>query len=95
MYIDLGGGNKAIVGDQLAFNTLMTQGSLPWRSVDAEADWRVLRAHNDIVKVCPAIARAALVFAPKLVLAQPAHSAALACGCSHLHCQSICIRVAM
>ena len=51
MYVDLGGGNKAIVGDQLAFNTLMTRGSQPWASVDAVADWRVVWAHDKTVKV--------------------------------------------
>jgi hypothetical protein len=50
-YVDLGGGSKAIVGDQLAFNTLITRGSYPWRSVDAAEDWRVVWAHNQTVKV--------------------------------------------
>lgn len=51
MYVDLGGGNRAIVGDQLAFNTLMTQNALPWQIVDVEGDWRVVWAHNRTVKV--------------------------------------------
>ena len=52
MYVDLGGGNKAIVGDQLAFNTLITAESRPWVSVDPDTDWRVVWAHNHNVKVC-------------------------------------------
>jgi hypothetical protein len=51
MYADLGGGTKAIVGDQLAFNTLITRGSYPWKSVDAAGDWRVVWAHDHTVKV--------------------------------------------
>ena len=51
MYVDLGGGNKAIVGDQLAFNTLMTKDAIPWKSVDAETDWRVVWGHQGAVHV--------------------------------------------
>jgi Nucleotide-diphospho-sugar transferase len=51
MYIDLGGGARAIVGDQLAFNTLITEGAKPWQSVDPAGDWRVLWAHNHSVHV--------------------------------------------
>jgi Nucleotide-diphospho-sugar transferase len=51
MYVDLGGGNRAIVGDQLAFNTLMTRGSMPWSSVDAQEDWRVVWGHDQTVQV--------------------------------------------
>lgn len=51
MYVDLGGGNRAIVGDQLALNTLMTAGSLPWQSVSSKADWRVVWAHNKTLQV--------------------------------------------
>jgi hypothetical protein len=51
MFVDLGGGNKAIVGDQLAFNTLITKDALPWVSVDADADWRVVWAHSHTVQV--------------------------------------------
>ena len=51
MYVDLGGGNTAVVGDQLALNKLMTQGSLPWESVAAAEDWRVVWAHDRRVKV--------------------------------------------
>jgi Nucleotide-diphospho-sugar transferase len=51
MYVNIGGG-QAVVGDQLAMNTLMTQGSQPWRSVDAAGDWRVVWAHSRTVKAC-------------------------------------------
>lgn len=51
MYADVGGGKKAIVGDQLAFNTLMTRQSTPWVSVDAAEDWRVVWGHDRTVKV--------------------------------------------
>lgn len=51
MYVDLGGGNKAIVGDQLAFNTLMTRDSLPWTSVNTSQDWRVVWGHDKTVQV--------------------------------------------
>ena len=51
MYVDVGGGQKAIVGDQLAFNTLMTRQSTPWISVNASEDWRVVWGHDKTVKV--------------------------------------------
>jgi Nucleotide-diphospho-sugar transferase len=50
MYVDLGGG-KAVVGDQLAFNTLITQNSQPWQTVAPGSDWRVVWAHNHTVQV--------------------------------------------
>eukprot|EP00892_Ulva_mutabilis_P003418 jgi/Ulvmu1/1448/UM011_0178.1 len=53
MYADLGGGATAVVGDQLALNKLMAQGALPWESVDAAADWRVVRAHDKQLKLLP------------------------------------------
>jgi hypothetical protein len=51
MYVDVGKGSKAVVGDQLAFNTLMTRNSQPWESVDATEDWRVVWGHDKTVKV--------------------------------------------
>ena len=68
MYVDLGGGNKAVVGDQLAFNTLMTRNALPWESVDGERDWRVVWAHDRTVKVC---VRCCLAFGARTFQRQP------------------------
>lgn len=51
MYVSLGNGAKAIMGDQLAFNSLVTQGSHPWKAVDTDADARVVWASNRRVKV--------------------------------------------
>ena len=71
MYVDVGGGNKAIVGDQLAMNTLMTKDSQPWDSVDADVDWRVVWAHSKTVKVRFGLELYALVLSADAMLDVP------------------------